>query len=267
MGSDIATQLAQRLLDSGTNVIGTYRTWNDQLKGLQERGAELYEVDLLDMNSLTAFVQRLRDSHTAWDAMIIAAGSLEPIGPFMSQEFEAWVDNLALNGISPLRALHALYPLKRENETGKVILFAGGGTNSPFDNYSAYCLSKIMLIKMAELVHSECDDLDVIVVGTGWVRTKIHQQTLRAAESAGDNLARTNAFLAGIETNEMPIERVVEGIIWCMEAPRDAVGGRNVALSHDPWQSNPETLLHALQADRDLFRLRRNEGNFTRGST
>ena len=50
----------------------------------------------------------------------------------------------------------------------------------PFDNYSAYCVGKLLLIKMTELLDSECPDLQVSIIGTGWVNTKIHRQTLAA---------------------------------------------------------------------------------------
>jgi NAD(P)-dependent dehydrogenase (short-subunit alcohol dehydrogenase family) len=136
----------------------------------------------------------------------------------------------------------------------KAIFFAGGGTNGPFDNYSAYCVGKLLLIKMTELLHSECPTLQTSIIGTGWVDTKIHRQTLAADHAAGANLEKTREFLGkrGAGTTMDDVAACVE---WCLAAPRAAVGGRNIALAHDPWRD--KSLIPALNADPDRYKLRR----------
>ncbi len=53
---------------------------------------------------------------------------------------------------------------------------AGGGTNNPFTNYSAYCVAKIALIKMTELLDDEEKKLNIFIIGPGFVRTRIHRK-------------------------------------------------------------------------------------------
>ena len=50
---------------------------------------------------------------------------------------------------------------------------AGGGTNNPFTNYSAYCVSKIALIKMCELIDDEYKNLNVFIIGPGLLKPKL----------------------------------------------------------------------------------------------
>ena len=72
----------------------------------------------------------------------------------------------------------------------------GGAINRAFSNYSAYSLGKIDLVKFCELIHNECHDIHAVAVGTGWVATKIHRQTIEAGDLAGDNLVTTRGFLS-----------------------------------------------------------------------
>ena len=75
----------------------------------------------------------------------------------------------------------------------KGAVFAGAAQR-PFDHYSAYCLGKLALIKMTELLDSEYPDLQVSIIGASWVKTKIHHQTLAAGESAGLNFDTTRLW-------------------------------------------------------------------------
>ena len=56
--------------------------------------------------------------------------------------------SVVVNSTAQLRVLHAIWPCRQPGPD--IMLMAGGGTNNPFPNYSAYCVSKIMLIKMCE---------------------------------------------------------------------------------------------------------------------
>ena len=89
---------------------------------------------------------------------------------------------------------------------------------------------------MTELLHSECLDLQVSIIGTGWVNTKIHKQTLNAGEAAGSNLDKTLQFIENSKNELGSLESITECVEWCLSAPRDA-GGRNFSLVHDNWQT------------------------------
>jgi NAD(P)-dependent dehydrogenase (short-subunit alcohol dehydrogenase family) len=191
----------------------------------------------------------------SWDIFISAAGLLEPIGPFFSSDFDVWEKSVITNSTAQLRVLHAVYGLRTHSAPAKVMLFAGGGTNGPFDNYSAYCVGKLLLIKMTELLDSECPDLHVSILGTGWVNTKIHRQTLAAQSGAGANFERTLEFLEDSSDAGTSMETVSECIDWCLSSPRSATSGRNFSLVYDPWRE--AHLIDELQADSNRYKLRR----------
>jgi hypothetical protein len=109
---------------------------------------------------------------------------------------------------------------------------------------------------MAELLDDETPDLNVFVIGPGYVRTKIHDETLRNAERAGRNLEKTLDFLKGEGTSYDDIYCCIE---WCCRQGRPVAGGRNFSVVHDPWREGGDALAAALAKDVDLYKLRRRQ--------
>lgn len=233
--SDIGAHLSEHYLRSGAEVVGTYRTRTPRVEELEKAGARLFHLDVSSAGQVTSFVEQLKASAFSWDTLVSAAGLLDPIGPFFSTNFDDWEDSFITNSTGQLRVLHALHGLRSRAGLSKVLFFAGGGTNGPFDNYSAYCLGKLALIKITELLDSECPDLQVSILGTGWVNTKIHLQTLAAGEAAGPNFDKTRQFMDSSGGVGASLETVAKCVDWCLSAPRGAVGGRNFSLVHDQW--------------------------------
>jgi NAD(P)-dependent dehydrogenase (short-subunit alcohol dehydrogenase family) len=181
---------------------------------------------------------------------------LSPIGDFFGRDFEEWAASLSLNSVAQMRLLHALYPLRAQASTAKVAFLVGGGINGPFRNYSAYCLGKVMLVKLCELLDDEYQDVHAIAVGTGWVNTKIHRQTVDAGDDAGVNLRRTLEFLdSGAQGTSY--EDIFGCIEWAFEAGRAATGGRNFSVVHDAWRDGGAALTERLVADPNIYKLRR----------
>lgn len=257
ISSDIAAFLARRFLAGGLQVQGTFRTRSDDVADLERRGARLSQVDLRSPEAVRAFAADFAARHGRWDTMISAVGQLTPIGEFFSLDFDDWADSVEVNALAQLRALHALYPVRNIARPCKVILFAGGGTNGPFDAYSAYCVGKLLLIKMCELLHSEYPALHISIIGTGWVNTKIHFQTLEAGVAAGANFGKTRQFLEQAATVGTSLTDVAECIDWCLAAPAAAVAGRNFSVVHDPWRDRG--FIASLIDNPDLCKVRRRQ--------
>ena len=253
--SDIGAHLAAHYLRRGADVIGTYRQWTPVLEELESAGAKLYPVDINSIEQVKAFAGLLNTSAFTWDVLISAPGLLDPIGPFFSTDFDTWENSVTTNSTAQLRVLHAISACRNQKSLSKVIFFAGGGTNGPFDNYSAYCIGKLALIKMTELLDSECPDLQVSIIGTGWVNTKIHLQTLAAGDAAGINLDKTREFIDSAHQEGVSTRTVAECVDWCLSAPRSAVGGRNFSLVHDRWR-DPDFIAE-LNTNPSKYKLRR----------
>jgi NAD(P)-dependent dehydrogenase (short-subunit alcohol dehydrogenase family) len=252
--SDIGVNLMRRYLSGGATVIGTYRRAGalDEFSAHPE--AHLLELDVERPEAFDGIAQTLAAQDLRWDTFIALNGTMEPIGPFLDIDGAAWQRSICANAILPCRLLKALYPYRHVGRMSSAVFFAGGGTNNPFTNYSAYCLSKILLIKMCELLDDEVPDLKSFIVGPGYVRTRIHDETLRAAERSGENLAKTRRLLATEGTSMDDIHACIE---WCVSQDRSVVGGRNLSVVHDAWREGGEMLATHLAADPNKFKLRR----------
>lgn len=256
LSSDIGLAMAAHWLELGHAVAGTYRTMAPALTQLREAGTTLVPCDLGDAAATDAAARALCAGVPEWDVLVLAAGQLDPIGPFADCDFDAWSQSLTVNLTGQLRILHRLLPARRRGggEPGPCVLFfAGGGANGAPVNVSAYTLSKIALTKMTELLDAEMPDVRFAIIGPGWVRTKIHDTMLRAGEQAGDGYARTVERLASGQFT--PMADVLACCDWIIESSRDVIGGRNISVAFDRW-GTPD-LARALQDDPNLHKLRR----------
>jgi NAD(P)-dependent dehydrogenase (short-subunit alcohol dehydrogenase family) len=254
-GSDIGAYMAEHYIRLGAIVYGTYRSMTPEVSRLQAAGAILFPMDINSRQAVDDFVSYLKNSSVQWDIVISAPGLLAPIGPFFELNFDEWARSVMTNSLAQLRVLHSIYGLRTRSDIAKVIFFAGGGTNSAFDNYSAYCIGKLVLIKMTELLDSESADLKVSIIGTGWINTKIHQQTLMAGKAAGNNFIDTMEFLESGSQRENSLKTIAECLDWCLKAPRSAVGGRNISMVHDNWRK--AEFVTNLQENSGTYKLRR----------
>lgn len=258
VSSDIGEQLALDYLRHGFRVTGTYRKSLPPSLGGQERFAGL-RCDVTSRTCGGQIAEFMKAQDFYWDIFISCVGQLAPVGLFFENDFESWAQSVETNGVAQLRALHAAHPFRRPGHACHVVFFAGGGTNNPFRSYSAYCLGKISLIKMCELLDDENPDLNVFIVGTGWVRTKIHEQTLVAGARAGVSYDQTRLFIdqKAPGTDHPQIAAMIR---WGIAQGREVAGGRNFSVVHDRWDEAGPDLAAALLADPGKFKLRR-QGN------
>jgi len=255
IGSDIGAALSRYYINQGHQVFGTYRTTNSIKSIPINSNIRLFKCDLVDKSGIKKCVDKYKALSEPWDIFISCAGTMEPIGKFFKVNFEEWENSIIVNSTAQLRFIHELYPYRRRKSLNHVVFFAGGGTNNPFPNYSAYCTSKIMLIKMCELLDDENKDLNVFIVGPGWVRTKIHEQTLQSS-LAGLSRLRTKQFLKSSNPGT-DYRAIFDCINWCIDQGRQVAGGRNFSVVHDLWRRKGKILAQQLRADPDKFKLRR----------
>ena len=252
ISSDIATALAKELLNEGYDLIGTSRNPHFSLIPSDK----LVSCDLKDRTSTKEAAQKLIPLCQNWDLIICSAGALEPIGKFSDVDFDEWQESLEINFVNQLRIVHSLLP--HRNLTSllpqpTVLFFAGGGTNNAPTHYSSYILSKIALTKMCELLAAELPDIRFLIIGPGWVETKIHATTFAAGVKAGPHLSKAEQVFK--DKIFVSMEEVVKCCLHLIKTPCNAVSGRNFSVQYDSWSD--EELGDALLASPNMYKLRR----------
>ena len=186
-----------------------------------------------------------------FDECVIALGTLEPIGHFHETSWHEWEMSISVNLTAQLHATHTALLFRKPDAL--FLFFAGAGTNSATKRMSAYTVSRIALIKMAELLQVEIQNARFCILGPGWVDTKIHQEVLNAGKRSGEHLSVTAARIASQDF--VPMENVLDFIDWISTQPAEVIGGRNFSVEYDDWRS--EKFAGMLRADNELGRLRR----------
>lgn len=251
--ADIGSYVAQRLYDDGWAVVGVGRSKPSTL----DFDYTFIECNIGSNQSIDELRSKLQAAHICWDLFFSSVGTMQPIGPFEALDFDEFETSIAVNFTKQVRVLHTLLPLRRSGSQPSICFLAGGGTNNPFRNFSAYCVSKIALIKMVELIDDECSDINCFIIGPGFTRTKIHKETLDAGFGAGSNYERTKEFLDKGEDAGTPLERIYQNIASSIELGRSVVGGRNFSTVHDPWDNSEQIKQMISNNPSDAFRLRR----------
>lgn len=260
INADIGRNICKLFQRDGWNIIGTYRKdfyEYDELCNLDR--VQLVRCDITKSDEIRFFVNSVKDRKFKWEMLFSSIGTSEPIGRFFELDFDGWEKSINVNMTSQLRAVHSLYPLRDTSKTANIALLAGGGTNNPFRCYSAYCLAKIGLIKMCELIDDEAEDVNAFIVGPGFVKTKTHFETLKAGKKSEDNLERVKAFLDSGDTGTS-FEDIYRCLLWAKSVGKKIVGGRNLSVVHDRWGS--KILEAQLASNIDMYKLRRFGNNF-----
>ena len=109
------------------------------------------------------------------------------------------------------------------------------------------------MVKMVELLAAEIPEIKFVIVGPGWVKTKIHQATILAKNNAGDNYKKTLEKFK--EESFVPINKVVECCNMLVLANKKILSGRNISVEFDNWNKN--NFIEILSGDHELLKLRR----------
>lgn len=255
VSADIGQNICRLYQRDGARILGTYRNDFAGREALGKlSGVTLFQCDLTSLSDIERFARFVAESGYVWESLFSSVGTSEPIGRFFELNFDDWAHSVDINMISQLRAIHALYPMRDKSKIVDIALLAGGGTNNPFRCYSAYCVAKIGLIKMCELIDDEAEDVNMFILGPGFVKTKTHYETLRAGSKAENNLSRVERFMSSAD-NGTSFEDIYKCLEWSKKMGRDIVGGRNLSVVHDPW--GMDKLASELKLDKNMYKLRR----------
>jgi NAD(P)-dependent dehydrogenase (short-subunit alcohol dehydrogenase family) len=260
VSSDIGQNICKFYLNDGFQVLGTYRNFSENMNELLSfEGLTLFKCDVTQREDISRLVEYIDNNNIFWSRLFSSVGTSEPIGNFFEIPFDVWQQSIQINSLGQLHVLHALHKYRSKDTNSNVVFLAGGGTNNAFRHYSAYCVSKIMLIKMIELLDDENPDLNIFIVGPGFVRTKTHLETLNAGKLAGDNYERVKNFCESDDPGTS-IEKIYECIRWLESKGRKIASGRNFSIVND--KLGDDRLVSELERDFNMYKLRRHRNEW-----
>lgn len=258
--SGIGSVLASHFYQRSWAVYGTSRRPEAALK---DAAQEVATCDFSMAASIDGACEMLTKAMPPWDLLVVTPATMLPIGRFAEVDVDEWSASIEVNLVGQLRFVHRMIPHANTapGRTPLCLFFAGGGTNSAPIAFSAYTLSKVALIKAAELLDAEHDEISFAILGPGWIRTSIHDQTLQAVATPPAIREETQRRLDSDDFIEM--HRVVEAVDWMTEQSKSIVGGRNFSVSDDAF-GDPGFNAFLLEDPNRLKLRRRGNGEYLR---
>lgn len=255
INSDIGLNISKLFKMNKYQVSGTARKLTKSQKlFFKENKIKVYKHDATNKKSFLELNNNLKLNKFTWDVIFSSIGTSLPIGRFFELDFNSWEKSINVNFTGQLKTLHLLYKFKRKNRMSSVVFLAGGGTNNPFRCYSAYCVSKIGLIKMCELIDDENKDIKSFIIGPGFVRTKTHLETINSGKKAEKNFLRVKKFYES-KKQGTEFSEIFDCINWGLSLSKKIISGRNISVVHDNWGT--KKLAIELKNDIDMYKLRR----------
>ncbi|SMF99273.1 SDR family oxidoreductase [Burkholderia singularis] len=181
----LGAALAEHLLQQGITVLGLSRGRHSSLgKQFGNRLTEI-ELDLSDPARLAAWLACGTLQHFADGASCILlfnnAGTVEPIGPLDTQDFDAVARAVGLNVTTPLILSSAIAKLAIDTTECRIVHLSSGAARNPYAGWAVYCATKAALDHHARAVALDAGRaLRIASVAPGVVDTDM-QATIRAS--------------------------------------------------------------------------------------
>ncbi len=146
-----------------------------------------------------SLIQETNHQFGSVDSIVCAAGILGEVGKFDEVSLNNWHDVLQTNVLGTINMMHAVTPQMKDNGSGKIILFSGGG-QGPQPRRAAYTASKGAIWRITESLGHELaeDKIFVNAIAPGEVNTKFLDDLI----AAGPNKVGEKEYAAAIAQQE-----------------------------------------------------------------
>ncbi|MBN2545004.1 MAG: SDR family oxidoreductase [Spirochaetes bacterium] len=257
-GSGIGTELAKALSSDGHNVVICGRRIT-KLKNSAKSGKNIrfFKCDVSNEKNVKKFFNYVKKNFSYIDVIINNAGVFGAIGRFDRTDSKLWKKTFDINTFGVYLITKNFLPLLLKSNVKKVINFAGGGAFSPFENYSAYAVSKASVVRLSEnmAVELKSDGVKVNCIAPGFVATELHEATLKAGEStAGIQYRITKEKL---EIGSVPVEVPVNCVRFLISNDAGELTGKTISANFDKWHNKVFKNYIKEINDSDLYTLRR----------
>ena len=184
------------------------------------------------------------------DILVNAAGIAEPYAPIFESEFSEWKKVFETNVFGTFLMMKYAILQMRENKSGKIINFSGGGDG--LEGFSAYSASKVAIVRLTETVAKEVKPfgIDVNVIAPGPLKTRLFYE-----------MFFSKAFLQSKKTPPATgdMQKSVELALFLASDKSNGLSGKFLSANWDNWEKIPENL-NLIMSDPNVFTLRRVKG-------
>ncbi|KOO03255.1 SDR family oxidoreductase [Vibrio nereis] len=175
--SGIGEAIARRLSEAGHPLLLLARRI-ERLKALNLPNTLCEQVDVTDMASFSAAVDKAQAMYGPVDALVNNAGAML-LGQIESQDAQEWKRMFDVNVLGVLNGMQVVLASMMERNSGTIINISSIAGKKTFPSHAAYCGTKFALHAISENVREEVasSNVRVTTIAPGAVETELLSHT------------------------------------------------------------------------------------------
>lgn len=254
----IGRAVAEAFVKNGDRVLLISRTLDELKKAKTELGSAvfIYDGDVSnpkDIKAIRAFIETTWQGH--FDVLVNAAGIYGPIGPLEDNDFEKWMQTIAINFLGTVAMCQLAIPFMKKGGGGRIVNFSGGGDGA-LPNFTAYSASKRAVVGFTESLSAELKEYNIFVnaIAPGAVNTKFLDDLL----AAGPDKVGKEIWERSVKQNQdggQSPDKAAELIVWLASPEASGITGKYLSAVWDNYRDFPNHLEEI--ANSEIYNLRR----------
>ena len=229
----------------------------ETVSAVSELGAEAIAVrtDVTSQAATEALVQRTVERFGRIDVLVNNAGIPGPIGPMQDNDIAEWVDTINVNLTGTFLVCRAVIPVMLRQGSGRIINLSGAGAANAWSNMSAYCSSKVAVVRLTEVLAQELEGKGITVnaLGPGSVHTSMWDKMTEDAAEAGANFIH-QLGLRVTSGGGASIDECAELSVWLASGESGALTGRLISAATDDFRDLPPRITEIMEGDAGTLR-------------
>jgi NAD(P)-dependent dehydrogenase (short-subunit alcohol dehydrogenase family) len=190
------------------------------------------------------------------DILVNNAGISGPIGPLQDNDIAEWVDTINVNLTGTFLVCRAVIPVMVGQGSGRIINLSGAGAANAWSNMSAYCSSKVAVVRLTEVLAQELEQKGITVnaLGPGSVHTTMWDKMTEDAAQAGATFIHETG-LRVTSGGGASIDECAELAVWLAGEESAGLTGRLISAATDDFRGLPPRIAEIMAGD--AYTLRR----------
>ena len=261
-GGGIGSTIAKTFAKEGCSLILIDRakaTLDRISKELEEYNCELLAipVDVCNKKEVDDAIDVTLKKFSKIDILVNAAGIQGPIGLFINNDANKWMETIDINLNGTMLFIKAVLPIMLKQGWGKIINFSGGGAFNPRPNFSAYATSKAAVVRLTETLAEELKEYNIQVnaISPGAVNTRMLDQVLEAGPEAAGVEFYKKAKKQKEERGDSP-QLAADLILFLCSEKSYNLSGKIISAKWDNWRKWDKEKISKIMSS-DLYTLRR----------
>lgn len=221
----IGAKTAEVFVAAGAKVALLARSADDLNALKSQLGPQACAIpcDISDVHALRHAVDHAQSTLGPIDILVNNAGVIDPIGPMVSSDIEAWSQVIDINLKAVFYAMRLIVPDMISRGGGTVLTVSSGAAHGAVEGWSAYCTSKAgaaMLTRALDL-EERAGGIRAMGLSPGTVATQMQ----REIKASGLNPVSQLAW-----SDHIPPDWPAKALLWMCGPEADAFLGDELQL-------------------------------------